>query len=141
MRAVYWQATIILLDTHFAHPLLAKLLPSTMSKSLNDVNEKVRISVADALLSVMNTNTISVQFDLRYLCHIWRDSVNFSQFYNVCTVDSIMARLEVDSATICRRLVKLLSPSFLPKDKPMQVSRDLGFLLNLCFVQRPPASV
>lgn len=64
MLTLVTQATIILLDNVFAHPLLAKLLPPCMKKSIHDVNEKVRTAAVDVLLAVMNTNSISVRIDI-----------------------------------------------------------------------------
>ncbi|XP_077967624.1 condensin-2 complex subunit G2-like [Styela clava] len=101
VRQAVFQATIVLLDTPCAHPLLAKLLPPCLEKCLHDINEKVRIAVAEVLLGVKQTSTI--------------------EFWSVCPIQNIIAQLEVDGMPVSKRLAKLLFRSFIPENKPVQV--------------------
>lgn len=100
VRQAVFKATIVLLDTAFAPPLLAKLLPPCIKNSIHDVNEKVRIAAVEVLLALMNTTSIS--------------------FSDLCPVENIMAQLEIDTLRVSRHLMKILSPSFVPKDEPVQ---------------------
>jgi len=43
------------------------------------------------------------------------------QFWSLVPVDHLLARLELDSAVIARRLVQLLFNSYMPIDKPLDV--------------------
>lgn len=46
--------------------------------------------------------------------------VMFEQYWNICPIEHLLARLEVDSQPIVRRIVELLFPSFMPLDQSPQ---------------------
>nr|CAB3264223.1 condensin-2 complex subunit G2-like [Phallusia mammillata] len=108
VREAVFKGTIVLLDNPCSQPLLKKLLP-LVTLSLHDSSERVRVAFADMLLAVRNTSTIA--------------------FWDVCSVESIFAQLEVDNPTVTRRLCKLLTGSFIPPDQSLQqwVLRCISF--------------
>ena len=53
---------------------------------------------------------------LGFLLHLCR-----VQFWKICPMEHILARLESDSRPVCRRLVGLIFNSFLPVNQPEAV--------------------
>lgn len=45
----------------------------------------------------------------------------FFQFWSIVPVEHLLARLEIDTPPIARRIMKLIFSSFMPADKPADV--------------------
>ncbi|XP_075068213.1 condensin-2 complex subunit G2 isoform X2 [Mixophyes fleayi] len=90
----------ILLDNKLGHPLLEQMLP-TLKNSLHDNSEKVRVAFVDMLLKIK--------------------AVRAAKFWKMCPMEHLLARLEIDSRPVCRRLVNLMFNSFLPVNQPEEI--------------------
>ncbi|XP_050166455.1 condensin-2 complex subunit G2 [Myiozetetes cayanensis] len=100
VRCSVFKCLPIILDNNLSHPLLEHLLPVT-KYSLRDNSEKVRVAFVDMLLKVKATKA--------------------AKFWNICPMEDILARLEVDSRPVSRRIVNLLFNSFFPVNQPEDV--------------------
>jgi len=61
------------------------------------------------------------------VAHHLRSQVTL-QFWDICPVKNILAQLEVENPAGTKRLVKLLSGSFLPANQTMEVCTLMYFL-------------
>ncbi|POI35559.1 hypothetical protein CIB84_000689, partial [Bambusicola thoracicus] len=100
VRCSVFKCLPITLDNKLSHPLLEQLLP-TVKHSLHDNSEKVRVAFVDMLLKVKATKA--------------------AKFWKICPMEHLLARLEVDSRPVSRRIVNLLFNSFLPVNQPEDV--------------------
>ncbi|XP_043960274.1 condensin-2 complex subunit G2 isoform X1 [Gambusia affinis] len=97
VRCSVFKCLNIVLDNPQSHPLLEKLLP-TVKYSLHDNSEKVRTSFLDLLIKVK--------------------AVRAAKFWDVCSMDHLLARLAIDSLSVSKRIVDLLFKSFFPVNEP-----------------------
>ncbi|XP_035513076.1 condensin-2 complex subunit G2 [Morone saxatilis] len=93
VRCSVFKCLTIVLDNTLSHPLLEKLLP-TLKYSLHDNSEKVRTAFLDMLIKVK--------------------AVRAAKFWDVCSMDHLLARLAIDSQSVSKRIVDLLFKSFFP---------------------------
>ncbi|NXG68089.1 CNDG2 protein, partial [Baryphthengus martii] len=100
VRCSVFKCLPIILDNKLSHPLLEQLLP-TVKHSLHDNSEKVRVAFVDMLLKIKATKA--------------------AKFWNICPMEHLLARLEVDSRPVSRRIVNLLFNSFFPINQPEDV--------------------
>ncbi|NXG41011.1 CNDG2 protein, partial [Psilopogon haemacephalus] len=100
VRSSVFKCLPIILDNKLSHPLLEQLLPAVRN-SLHDSSEKVRVAFVDMLLKVKATKA--------------------AKFWNICPMDHLLTRLEVDSRPVSRRIVNLLFNSFFPINQPEDV--------------------
>ncbi|NXJ75515.1 CNDG2 protein, partial [Trogon melanurus] len=100
VRCSVFKCLPIILDNKLSHPLLEQLLPA-VKHSLHDNSEKVRVAFVDMLLKVKATKA--------------------AKFWNICPMEHLLARLEVDSRPVSRRIVNLLFNSFFPINQPEDV--------------------
>ncbi|XP_027542783.1 condensin-2 complex subunit G2 isoform X2 [Neopelma chrysocephalum] len=100
VRCSVFKCLPIILDNNLSHPLLEQLLPAT-KHSLRDNSEKVRVAYVDMLLKIKATKA--------------------AKFWNICPMEDILTRLEVDSRPVSRRIVNLLFNSFFPTNQPEDV--------------------
>ncbi|NXY16369.1 CNDG2 protein, partial [Atrichornis clamosus] len=100
VRCSVFKCLPIILDNKLSHPLLEQLLPAT-KHSLHDNSEKVRVAFVDMLLKVKATKA--------------------AKFWNICQMEHLLTRLEVDSRPVSRRIVNLLLNSFFPTNQPEEV--------------------
>ncbi|NXM69201.1 CNDG2 protein, partial [Serilophus lunatus] len=100
VRCSVFKCLPIILDNKLSHPLLEELLPAT-KQSLHDTSEKVRVAFVDLLLKVKATRA--------------------AKFWNICPMEHLLTRLEVDSRPVSRRIVDLLFNSFFPVNQPEEV--------------------
>ncbi|XP_061205278.1 condensin-2 complex subunit G2 [Neopsephotus bourkii] len=100
VRCSVFKCLPVILDNKLSHPLLEQLLP-TVRRSLHDNSEKVRVAFVDMLLKVK--------------------TVKAAKFWNICPMEHLLTRLEVDSRPVSRRIVNLLFNSFFPINQPENV--------------------
>uniref|UniRef100_A0A250Y6Z2 Condensin-2 complex subunit G2 n=1 Tax=Castor canadensis TaxID=51338 RepID=A0A250Y6Z2_CASCN len=100
VRCSVFKCLPIILDNKLSHPLLEQLLLA-LRYSLHDNSEKVRVAFVDLLLKVK--------------------AVRAAKFWKICPMEDILARLEMDSRPVSRRLVSLIFNSFLPVNQPEEV--------------------
>ncbi|NXE05521.1 CNDG2 protein, partial [Lophotis ruficrista] len=100
VRCSVFKCLPIILDNKLSHPLLEQLLPAA-KHSLHDNSEKVRVAFVDMLLKVKATKA--------------------AKFWKICPMEHLLARLEVDSRPVSRRIVNLLFNSFFPINQPEDV--------------------
>ncbi|NXT64568.1 CNDG2 protein, partial [Chaetops frenatus] len=100
VRCSVFKCLPIILDNNLSHPLLEQLLPAT-KHSLHDNSEKVRVAFVEMLLKVKATKA--------------------AKFWNICPMEHLLSRLEVDSRPVSRRIVNLLLNSFFPSAQPEDV--------------------
>ncbi|KAL5010913.1 hypothetical protein ScPMuIL_013218 [Solemya velum] len=100
VRESVFKGMAVLLDNHLCHLLLKPILPE-LKNFIHDTSEKVRIAMADLLLRVERLRTI--------------------KFWNIVSVEHLLARLESDSTPVVKRIMKLLFTSFIPLDQPSSV--------------------
>ncbi|XP_070709148.1 condensin-2 complex subunit G2 [Pempheris klunzingeri] len=93
VRCSVFKCLTIVLDNSLSHPLLEKLLPN-LKYSLHDNSEKVRTAFLDMLIKVK--------------------AVRAAKFWDVSNMDHLLARLAIDSHSVCKRIVDLLFKSFFP---------------------------
>ncbi|XP_029001424.1 condensin-2 complex subunit G2 isoform X1 [Betta splendens] len=93
VRCSVFKCLTIVLDNPLSHPLLEKLLP-TLKNSLHDNSEKVRSAFLDMLIKVK--------------------AVRAAKFWDVCSMDHLLARLAVDPPSVSKRIVDLFFKSFFP---------------------------
>ncbi|NXN71049.1 CNDG2 protein, partial [Himantopus himantopus] len=100
VRCSVFKCLPIILDNKLSHPLLEQLLPA-VQHSLHDNSEKVRVAFVDMLLKIKATKA--------------------AKFWKICPMEHLLARLEVDSRPVSRRIVNLLFNSFFPINHPEDV--------------------
>ncbi|NXK52784.1 CNDG2 protein, partial [Chauna torquata] len=100
VRCSVFKCLPITLDNQLSHPLLEQLLPA-VKHSLHDNSEKVRVAFVDMLLKIKATKA--------------------AKFWKICPMEHLLARLEVDSRPVSRRIVNLLFNSFFPVNQPEDV--------------------
>ncbi|XP_063777980.1 condensin-2 complex subunit G2 [Pseudophryne corroboree] len=100
VRCSVFKSLTILLENKLSHPLLEQMLP-TLKNSLHDNSEKVRVAFVDMLLKMK--------------------AVRAAKFWKMCPMEHILARLEIDSRPVCRRLVNLMFNSFFPVNQPEEI--------------------
>ena len=95
VRQAAVQGVKTLLSTPNSHVYLRKVLPR-LADRLHDSSEAVRAAMLDLLLAVKGVRSIN--------------------YWDVVSLDSLLARLEVDKPFLRRRIVKLLHNSFCPSN-------------------------
>ncbi|OCT75511.1 condensin-2 complex subunit G2 isoform X1 [Xenopus laevis] len=100
VRCSVFKCLPILLDNKLSHPLLENMLPA-LKFCLHDNSEKVRVAFVDMLLKIK--------------------AVRAAKFWKICPMEQILARLEVDSRPVSRRIVNLLFNSFFPVNQQEEV--------------------
>ncbi|PKU34867.1 hypothetical protein llap_14829 [Limosa lapponica baueri] len=100
VRCSVFKCIPLILDNKLSHPLLEQLLPA-VKHSLHDNSEKVRVAFVEMLLKVKATKA--------------------AKFWKICPMEHLLARLEVDSRPVSRRIVNLLFNSFFPINHPEDV--------------------
>ncbi|XP_016295448.1 condensin-2 complex subunit G2-like [Sinocyclocheilus anshuiensis] len=93
VRCSVFMCMSIILDNSLSHPLMEKLLPALKS-SLHDSSEKVRVTFVSMLLKIK--------------------AVRAAKFWKVCSMEHLLARLEMDSPPVSKRIVSLVFNSFFP---------------------------
>ncbi|KAK7482349.1 hypothetical protein BaRGS_00026368, partial [Batillaria attramentaria] len=88
-----------MLDNPMCHPPLKPLLPQ-LSHCLHDNAETVRLAMMQLLLKVKGIRTI--------------------KYWDIAPIEHLLARLELDSQPVVRRIVELLFPSFFPLNQTPQ---------------------
>ncbi|NXJ98651.1 CNDG2 protein, partial [Corythaixoides concolor] len=100
VRCSVFKCLPIILENKLSHPLLEQLLPA-VKHSLHDSSEKVRVAFVDMLLKIKATKA--------------------AKFWQICPMEHLLTRLEVDSRPVSRRIVNLLFNSFFPINHPEDV--------------------
>ncbi|XP_038654294.1 condensin-2 complex subunit G2 isoform X1 [Scyliorhinus canicula] len=100
VRCSVFKCLPVTLDNRMSHPLLEQLLPG-LKNSLHDNSEKVRVAFVDMLLKIK--------------------AVRAAKFWKICPMEHLLARLELDSRPVARRIVNLLFNSFFPVNQPEEV--------------------
>ena len=103
-----------LLSTPNSHVYLRKVLPR-LADRLHDSSEAVRAAMLDLLLAVKGVRSIN--------------------YWDVVSLNSLLARLEVDKPFIRRRIVKLLRNSFCPSN--VDDEKFLQRCIHLVSTSRP----
>uniref|UniRef100_A0A2C9L7T0 Uncharacterized protein n=1 Tax=Biomphalaria glabrata TaxID=6526 RepID=A0A2C9L7T0_BIOGL len=98
-----------LCDNHLSIPMLKTVLPE-LSNFVHDNSEKVRIAMLDVLLKVKGLRAI--------------------KYYHVVPVEHILARLEIDTAPVCDRIMNLIYHSFVSTEQhpAEQVKRCIALI-------------
>ncbi|XP_030855770.1 condensin-2 complex subunit G2 [Strongylocentrotus purpuratus] len=109
VRVSVFKGLMFVIDNPLSHPLLKNLLPSLKS-FIHDTSEKVILAFVDLLLKVKGLKTIKV--------------------WSIVPVEDLLARLEMDSPPVSRRLVQLLFKSFQPTDRDasVQIERVMALI-------------
>ncbi|GCB60688.1 hypothetical protein scyTo_0012786, partial [Scyliorhinus torazame] len=100
VRCSVFKCLPVTLDNRMSHPLLEQLLPG-LKNSLHDNSEKVRVAFVDMLLKIK--------------------AARAAKFWKICPMEHLLARLELDSRPVARRIVNLLFNSFFPVNQPEEV--------------------
>ncbi|XP_073533783.1 condensin-2 complex subunit G2 [Phyllobates terribilis] len=100
VRASVFKCMIYLLENKLSHPLLEQMLP-VLKNSLHDNSEKVRVAFVEMLIKIK--------------------AARAAKFWKVCPMEHLLARLEMDSRPVCRRLVNLMFHSFFPVNEPEEI--------------------
>ncbi|GCC27055.1 hypothetical protein chiPu_0005476 [Chiloscyllium punctatum] len=100
VRCSVFKCLPVTLDNRMSHPLLEQLLPG-LKNSLHDNSEKVRVAFVDMLLKIK--------------------AARAAKFWKVCPMEHLLARLELDSRPVARRIVNLLFNSFFPVNQSEEV--------------------
>nr|KAG5696062.1 hypothetical protein BaRGS_017174 [Batillaria attramentaria] len=95
----FLQGITAMLDNPMCHPPLKPLLPQ-LSHCLHDNAETVRLAMMQLLLKVKGIRTI--------------------KYWDIAPIEHLLARLELDSQPVVRRIVELLFPSFFPLNQTPQ---------------------
>ncbi|KAM9775558.1 condensin-2 complex subunit G2 isoform X2 [Syngnathus typhle] len=93
VRCAVFAYLCVVLDNVLSHPALEKLMPK-WKNSLHDASVKVRVAFVDMLLKVK--------------------AVRAAKFWDVCSLDHLVARLARDTPHVSKRLAELLVDSFFP---------------------------
>ncbi len=97
-----------------SHVTLKKVLPR-VADTIHDVNESVRAAVVDLLIEVKKVKTIT--------------------YFDVCSMDHILARLEVDKPNVSSRIVSLIFNSFFPNYDSRSKSNETQFERCLALIK------
>ncbi|XP_077124682.1 condensin-2 complex subunit G2 [Ranitomeya variabilis] len=100
VRASVFKCMLYLLENKLSHPLLEQMLP-VLKNSLHDHSEKVRVAFVEMLIKIK--------------------ALRAAKFWKLCPMEHLLARLEVDSRPVCRRLVNLMFHSFFPVNEPEEI--------------------
>ncbi|XP_060681593.1 condensin-2 complex subunit G2 isoform X1 [Hemiscyllium ocellatum] len=100
VRCSVFKCLPVTLDNRMSHPLLEQLLPG-LKNSLHDNSEKVRVAFVDMLLKIK--------------------AARAAKFWKICPMEHLLARLELDSRPVARRIVNLLFNSFFPVNQSEEV--------------------
>lgn len=100
VRCSVFKCLPLILDNRMSHPLLEQLLPG-LRNSLHDTSVNVRVAFVDMLLKVK--------------------AAKAAKFWKICPMEHLLARLEIDSRPVARRIVSLLFNSFFPVNQPDEV--------------------
>ncbi|XP_033733083.1 condensin-2 complex subunit G2-like [Pecten maximus] len=103
VRASVILSMMNLLDNPMFIPMLKPILPQ-LCNHIHDVSEKVRVAMIELLLKVKGIRAI--------------------KYWDIVPMEHILARLEIDSHPVVRRIMKLLQSTFMPLDKPKSVQLD-----------------
>ncbi|XP_021357093.1 condensin-2 complex subunit G2-like isoform X2 [Mizuhopecten yessoensis] len=103
VRASVILSMMTLLDNQMFIPMLKPILPQ-LCNHIHDVSEKVRVAMIELLLKVKGIRAI--------------------KYWDIVPMEHILARLEIDSHPVARRIMKLLQSTFMPLDKPKSVQLD-----------------
>ena len=99
-----------MLSNQFTHQALQSLLPN-LSNHIHDTSEQVRVATVDLLIKIKHC-TIDIKF------------------WDIVSVEHLLARIELESPSTVMKIVALLMSSFLPVEKPgeFQLTRVLSML-------------
>ncbi|XP_013379950.1 condensin-2 complex subunit G2-like [Lingula anatina] len=100
VRVAVLKGLTFLLDNHLSHPLFKTVLPG-LSNLLHDTSEKVRVAFMEMLLKVKGMRAI--------------------KFWTIVPMEHLLARLEIDTPPIVKRIVTLIFNSYMPVEKGMEV--------------------
>ncbi|KAM9308200.1 condensin-2 complex subunit G2 [Gastrophryne carolinensis] len=100
VRCAVFKCLKILLNNKLSHPLLEQMLPA-LKTGLHDNSEKVRVAFVEMLLKVK--------------------AARAAKFWKLCPMEHLLARLEIDSRPVCRRIVNLMFNSFFPVNQPEEI--------------------
>ena len=103
VRVVTLTGIKTLLSSPHSHVYLKAVLPR-LADIIHDSNESVRGAMLDLLLAVKGVRSI--------------------KFWNICPLQHLLARLEVDKPFVCRRIAKLLLNSYFPPDQADEVKLE-----------------
>ncbi|XP_060075557.1 condensin-2 complex subunit G2-like [Ylistrum balloti] len=103
VRASVILSMMNLLDNQMFIPMLKPVLPQ-LCNHIHDTSEKVRVAMIDLLLKVKGIRAI--------------------KYWDIVPMEHVLARLEIDSHPVVRRIMKLLQSTFMPLDKPKSVQLD-----------------
>ncbi|XP_077993869.1 condensin-2 complex subunit G2-like [Glandiceps talaboti] len=108
-RVAVFKGMSYLLKNHLCHVYLNALLPE-LKNCIHDNAEKVRIAFIELLLKIKGLKSM--------------------KFWHIVPMEWLLARMELDSPSVVRRLVKLVFNSFMPidKDGAVQVNRCVSLL-------------
>ncbi|XP_070535793.1 condensin-2 complex subunit G2-like [Ptychodera flava] len=109
VRATVFKGLSFLVSNHLCHGYLNALLPE-LKNCIHDTAEKVRLAFIELLLKIKGLKSI--------------------KFWHIVPMEWLLARMELDSPSIVRRLVLLVFNSFMPSDREgtVQVSRCISLL-------------
>ncbi|KAJ8036414.1 Condensin-2 complex subunit G2 [Holothuria leucospilota] len=109
VRAAVFKGLKYILDNPLSHPLMKHSLPS-LGNFIHDTSEKVIIAFLELLLKVKGIRTIKVS--------------------SIVSIEHLLARLEVSSPPLARRLVSLLINSFHPtnQEPDVQIERVIRLI-------------
>ncbi|TRY93573.1 hypothetical protein DNTS_016420, partial [Danionella cerebrum] len=100
VRCSVFMCMSTILDNSLSHLLMEKLMPSVKC-SLHDSSEKVRVVFVELLIKIK--------------------AVRAAKFWKVCALEHLLARLEIDTPPVAKRIVSLLFNSFFPVNQPDHV--------------------
>lgn len=103
VRASVIMSMMNLLNNQMFIPMLKPILPQ-LCNHIHDSSEKVRVAMVELLLKVKGIRAI--------------------KYWDIVPLEHILARLEIDSHPVIRRIMKLLQSTFIPLDKPKSVQLD-----------------
>lgn len=95
VRVAVLQGLCMVLENRMSHHLMKRILPLIQPR-IHDTSEKVRLAFLDLLLVVKGLGTI--------------------KFWSVCPVEHLLARMELDSVPVVKRIAALLMESFQPSE-------------------------
>lgn len=133
------QCLAFVLDNPLSHPVLEKIVV-TLKNSLHDKSEMVRAAFLDMLIKMKEVRAAKVGRVHASKCfHGFHNEIFFfvqfnkistwtpsqeqvlsnclffpCQFWDVCTVEHLLARLATDTQCVCKRITNLLLRSFFP---------------------------
>ncbi|XP_075903723.1 condensin-2 complex subunit G2 isoform X3 [Nelusetta ayraudi] len=93
VRCSVFKCLAIVLNNPLSHPALEEIVV-TLKNGLHDKSEMVRAAFLDLLIKMKE--------------------VRAAKFWDVCTIEHLLARLAIDTQCICKRITNLLLKSFFP---------------------------